>query len=154
MTGEKDRLTAHLIEVHAALRATIEDADPTLIIHADTGWRVHDVIGHVAVWYRYRVNTVRALQRGETYTIPNYVRGDYNTQQVAQRQDWPFDEILAEWEQGHADLIAALDGLSDGQFQAEVAMPWGDRLTLAEFVERMARHEAEHHQEILAALAD
>ena len=69
------------------------------------GWRVQDVLAHLACTFR----TV-----AEPGTLPPGVTGDLEATQevgVAERKDWPPDRVLAEYEELGTRAIEALAGL-------------------------------------------
>lgn len=154
MSGDtKTHLIEQLKEAHQALHATIGGLDAALVVHIDSGWRVHDILGHLGTWYGERVLTLRAWQQGQERCIPDYTSGDvFNLRAAEQRKDWPYADILADWEGRHAELIALLEEVPADQFETEILLPWGQRGTIQRFIELLIVHEHDHRQEILAAL--
>ncbi len=61
-TGDKKHLLKLLTESHSGLRATIEGIDPEWRVYTDTGWRIRDIIGHIATWDHQVAKSLRAYQ--------------------------------------------------------------------------------------------
>jgi len=69
-TGDKNHLLKLLTESHSAARATIEGIDPEWRVYTDTGWRIRDIIGHIATWDRQVAKSLQAFRTGKEYSIP------------------------------------------------------------------------------------
>lgn len=144
----KNLLLDQLNRVYSELTASIDGLDPELVVHADTGWRLQDVLGHLAVWYEERTMSLQAWLQGEEYRIKAYKRDSYNQQAYERRRDWVYGEVFAEWQQAHSDLISVLREVPSNQFDSTIVYPWGESGTVAHLIERMIIHEREHQQEI------
>ena len=49
-TDEKQRLIDLLTDTHSASRMEIEGSDLKAQIYSDSGWRIRDILGHIAGW--------------------------------------------------------------------------------------------------------
>lgn len=148
--------TAQVIEqlqdARRNFRAALDRIDPETVVYADTGWRVRDLVGHMALWYGERIRTLRAYQQGQEYRIPGFAGGAaYNQQDYEARKNLPYDEVVGDWEQAHTDLLAILRELPDSALDDETMLPWGERGTIALLLERLIAHEREHGAEIQQA---
>ena len=53
---QKKNIIKRLAETHHALEKTIEGLNLELVIHTDTGWRIRDILGHIATWDRVLIH--------------------------------------------------------------------------------------------------
>jgi hypothetical protein len=152
LSEEKTLLINQLKEAHQATQATVRAVDAGLVVHHDSGWRVQDIIGHLAQWYENRIQSVQAWQSGQEWSIPNYTSSaTYNLQAAEKRQQHPASDVYAEWERGYTDFLALLEATPPDRFETDLMLPWGDYGTLVLLVQRMIEHEQGHNQEIVAA---
>ena len=154
--ADKTHLIEQLTAVHRATETRIADLAPDLVIHADSGWRLHDIIGHIAVWYGVRVQALRAWQQGETFVLPGIdlqAVGGYNQVAFGKRRAWTYAAILADWQQSFNDLIAEVEAIDPAKLDAEMTYPWNAPGTVGYLIERMITHAQEHLDEIQQAAA-
>jgi len=59
--SEKFDLINRLGESHKTLRAAFNDTDLELVIHTGTGWRIMDILGHIATWDRQAASSLVAF---------------------------------------------------------------------------------------------
>jgi len=69
LAAEKTQLIDQLKEAHQATLATVRDLDLGLVVHTDSGWRVQDILGHLAQWYENRILSVTAWHEGGSITF-------------------------------------------------------------------------------------
>ena len=154
MTAEnKKHLHKSLSESHSGLRATIEGIDPERRIYTDADWRVRDIIGHIATWILQATKSLRAYQAGTDYAITNLEENDFNEGAVTAQRALTAQQVYGEWEQACDDIKDALEETPLELFPGDLLMPWGDeRGTIAELVEFLTDHDAEHRGEISKAI--
>jgi len=156
MTKEiKEKIILRLAETHDSLEKTIEGLDLDLVIHADTDWRIRDILGHIATWDRVLIRAIQSFLAGSEYVIPGMVgdETDYNQEKVLEQRKLPTEEIYQEWNKARNDFINAVQSTPADKFSAELAYPWGDeRGSLAVMIEYMVDHDGEHQEEILTIL--
>ena len=154
MTKEiKEEILQRLAETHDDLEKTIEGLDLDLVIHADTDWRIRDILGHIATWDRVLIHAIQSFLEGSEYVIPGMVgdETDYNQEKVLEQRKLPNEEIYQEWVKARIDFIDTVQNTPPGKFSEELAYPWGDeRGSLAVMIEYMVDHDGEHQEEILA----
>lgn len=151
--GEKEYLLDLLAETHSATRATLEGVDPEMRVYTDTGWRIRDIIGHIATWDRQVAKSIRAFREGSEYSIPNLDEDVFNQQAVLEQQELTAEQIFAEWEQARKDFKKAVQEVPLDQFPGDLLYPWGDeRGSISQLVEYMSEHDAEHREEIVKAI--
>ena len=152
---QKKNIIKRLVETHQALEKTIEGLNLELVIHADTGWMIRDILGHVATWDRVLIHTIQTFLEGSEYIIPGMAgdETDYNQEKFLEQRKLPTSQILQEWNQASKDFIEAVQQIPTDKFNDELAYPWGDeRGSLAVMIEYMVDHDGEHQEEILAAI--
>jgi len=151
----KHYLLKRLAETHSAIRAVLEGVDLELRVYVDTGWRIRDILGHLATWDGEVTKSLRAFLARTEYVIPG-LAGDeteFNEQAVAKQRDLPTQQIVAQWEQAREDFKAALNDIPADQFPGDLPYPWGDeRGSIPRLVEYMIEHDEEHRAEILKAI--
>jgi len=156
MTKEiKEEILQRLAETHEDLEKTIEGLDLDLVIHADTDWRIRDILGHIATWDRVLIHAIQSFLEGSEYVIPGMVgdETDYNQEKVLEQRKLPTEEICQEWNQARKDFINVVRSTPPEKFSEELAYPWGDeRGSLAVMIEYMVDHDGEHQEEILAVI--
>jgi hypothetical protein len=150
---DKQRLLELLTQTHSATRATLEGIDLEMPVYPDSGWRIRDIIGHIATWDRQVAKSLRAFRVGNEYAIPDLDETAFNEQDVLRQQELTTQQVFEEWEQAREDLKEAVKGIPLDQFPGDLLYPWGDeRGTIAHLVEMMAEHDVEHRDEIVKAI--
>ncbi|MFC1922646.1 DinB family protein [Chloroflexota bacterium] len=151
--GEKERLLKLLTESHSAIHATIEGIDPEWRVHTDSSWRIKDILGHIATWDRQVTKSLRAYQAGSEYAITDFEEHAFNEQAVKAQQSLTAQQVYVEWEQARQDFIDVLKEIPSDLFPGDLLYPWGDESgSIAQLVEFMTDHDAEHRDEIMKAL--
>ncbi len=151
--GDKKHLLDLLADAHSNLHATVDGIDPELRVHTDTGWRIREIIGHLATWDREVAKSIRAFRAGTEYSIPNLDEGVFNQQAALVQQELTVQQVFAEWEEAREDFKAAVQEMPSDQFPSDLLYPWGDeRGSIAHLVELMVEHDAEHRDEIVMAI--
>ncbi|MBC8506544.1 MAG: maleylpyruvate isomerase N-terminal domain-containing protein [Anaerolineales bacterium] len=154
---EKKRLIKLLAKAHIATRATLDEVDLEMPVFTDSGWRIRDIIGHIATWDQETAKSLRAYQEGSEYSIPDLdeEETEYNERAVVEQKKLSTQQILAEWEQAHGELKKAVQEIPEDQFPGDMLYPWGDeRGSIATLVEYMIEHAVEHQDEIIKALQE
>jgi hypothetical protein len=151
--GDKKHLLKLLTESHSATRVTIEGIDPEWCVYTDTGWRIRDIIGHIATWDRQVAKSLQAFRTGNEYSIPGLDEDDYNEQAVLEQRELTTQQIFSEWEQAHEEFKKTIQDMPLDKFPGDLLYPWGDeRGSIAHVVEYMIEHNVEHRDEIVKAI--
>ena len=154
---EKKHLIEILTESHLAFRALLEGVDLEMPVYKDTGWRVRDIVGHIATWDLEVAKSLQAYQTGSEYVIPG-IDGDetdYNAKAVLEQHKLSTQQILDEFERAHEELKKAVGEMPTDRFPGDMVYPWGnERGTIAQLVEYMVEHAVEHHAEIKNAIRE
>lgn len=151
---EKKQLLDKLTDTHQSVRATLDDIDLEMIVHMETGWRVRDVVGHIATWDREVAKSLRAYMAGFEYLIPDLDEGEneFNEAAVRGQRKLTSEQILDEFEKAYDELWVAIVDISSDCFPGELLYPWGDeRGDITKLVEYFIEHAVEHQEEILKA---
>lgn len=149
---ENMHLLDELNESQAATRAVWEQTEPEMHVHGDTGWRVRDILAHIAVWDHESAKSLRAYRAGGEYAIPNLVEDDFNHQSILEWREQTAEAVLDQYEQARQEFKDAIQDIPYDMYPGDLLYPWGDeRGTIAQLVDYMIEHEAEHRQEILKA---
>jgi hypothetical protein len=148
----KNRLLDRLSEAHHAVEATLDNVHLETPVHNDTGWRVRDILGHIATWDREAARSLRAYRAGSEYIIPDFDEDEYNHRAVSEQRKLSVGQILEEFEGAYNELRTAIQEMPDDRFPGDLLYPWGDeRGDIATLVEYMIEHADEHNDEIKQA---
>jgi hypothetical protein len=152
--NEKKRLIDSLTEAHLAVRTALDDVDLEKPVYEDTGWRVRDILGHIATWDQVVAKSLRAYLAGSEYLVPNSseYEDDFNESEVLEQQKMSTQQILDEFETAYEEFKKAIQEIPEEQFPGDLLYPWGDeRGDIATMVDYMIEHAIEHRDEIIKA---
>ena len=151
---EKKRLIDNLTDAHLALRKMLDEVDLEMPVYKDSGWRVRDIVGHIATWDREVAKSLNAYRSGSEYLTPDLDEEEveFNEKAVQEQKKLSTGQILSELEQAYEEFRAAIQDMPDDQFPGDLQYPWGDeRGDIATLVEYMIEHAVEHRDEIAKA---
>lgn len=151
---EKQRLIRLLKETLSDTLAVLERVDDyNAVAHSDSGWRVKDVIGHMAAWDHEAAAALRAFSRGEEYHIPGYAGMEgYNWREYEKRKELDAERVVAGWREAYKDMQSALDEVPLDKMRKRFRFPWGAWGTVTAMIEVMVGHERWHWEEILKVM--
>lgn len=150
---DREYLSKLLSDSHSDTQSTIEGTDLEWVVYGDSGWRIRDVIGHIAEWDRQVTKSLRAYQAGTEYAIPNLDENEFNEAAFMEQRASAAEQVYAEWELARQDFIKAVRETTANLFTGEMLYPWEDeRGSIAQLVQYMVDHDVEHREEILNAL--
>lgn len=150
--GEKERLMQMLADSQSATRDLIQGLDPLLQVHPPDGWRVREVIGHLAAWDRQVVKSLRAYREDSEYAIADFDEDAFNQSAASRQASLTDHQVMQDWEAARQDFIAAVAEIPLDLFPGDLLYPWGDeRGSIAQLVREMVEHDQEHRQEISQA---
>lgn len=151
------------VERAEALAARLGERDlecPT----CEDGWTVKQVFAHLASMGASPSFFVAMAQRASSGSGGGVDAGigggfdidAFNKQQVEMRQDRALGELVDEFRKGHGSGVAMLKSLPDDLLNKKMPDPFrGGMSTTLEMIQgSCGEHEAEHMNEIEAALAD
>lgn len=151
----KNYLLKRLSDTHVSLQETLEGVELEQIIYKDTGWRIRDILGHIATWDREVIHALHAFLEGSEYVIPGLAgdETDFNAQKVIEQRDLSSSEIYDEWNQARDDFKEVVSKIPPNQFSSELPFPWGDESgSISVLINYMIEHNEEHQSEIVEAL--
>jgi tetratricopeptide (TPR) repeat protein len=154
---EKKRLVDSLTEAHLSARSVIDNADLEMPVYKESGWRVRDIVGHIATWDQEITNSLRAYQEGLEYLTPDLDEEEveFNESAVLEQRKLSTQQILGEFESAFENFKRAIEETPDDRFPGDLLYPWGDeRGDIATMVEYMIEHAIEHRDEIENAMQE
>lgn len=131
--------------------ADLEILDPALIVYPESGWRVQDVLAHVAGWNHEVANALVAHLAGVEYYIPNYDQESFNQALYKSCKDQTPEQVSEAWRISRARLQEAAEKLTDAQLTAQIFYPSGERGRADALLDEVLEHEAEHFAHMLSA---
>lgn len=149
--NQKQAFIADFNRLFTAINFALANLNPETIIYHDSGWRVRDLLAHLAVWYGERIKCLRAYQQNKEYQIPDFDMNMFNHDTVAERAARSFAEIQAEWEQVHTDLLIELEAIPASDYDEETRYPWGAYGPISTLIAKLIDHAEEHLAEFVAA---
>jgi hypothetical protein len=147
--SESEQLLAALDETRDAVRAILAKLDPSAVVFPDVGWRVKDLLAHVAAWEDEAARSIEAYRDGRSYRIPNYTSEAVYNQEVY--REWATADVAtirAEWETARDRLKAAVAAVGERLDTADLVFPWGARGSVKHLVGDMVGHEREHAEHL------
>ena len=154
-TKDKKNLLDKLTEAHLATLVVLEKTNLEMPIYEDSGWRVRDILGHIATWNQQTAISINAYRAGEEYLIPDLdeEEADFNGRAVEEQKKLSSQQLLSEWEEAYNELKKAVQDMPADRFPGDMLYPWGDeRGSIVDLVEYMIEHCDEHRDEIIKAL--
>ena len=154
---EKKRLINSLTEAHLALRKMLDEVDLEMPVYKDSGWRVRDILGHVATWDREVAKSLNAYRAGSEYLTPNLDEEEveFNEKAVQEQKKLSVAQLFSELEQAYEEFKAAIQDMPDERFPGDLLYPWGnERGDIATLAEYMIEHAVEHRDEIAKAVQE
>jgi hypothetical protein len=121
----------------------LDDVDLEMVVHKETGWRVRDVVGHIATWDREVAKSLRANMAGFEYLTPDLDEdeNEFNEAAVREQRKLTSEQILDEFEKAYDELWVAIVDISPDRFPGELLYPWGDeRGDITKLVEYFIEH--------------
>lgn len=137
-----------------ALTDALPDAQRAAPLIPD-GWGVHEIIGHLSFWQQFTLNCLRDTAKdGRPAPLPpDSIYDDLNGRAVAQRKDWTWHRLRAEYANTMNALIERISAMDDPALQFTVPSPWVNDtriLTLETMVrEDVLKHGDEHLQALI-----
>jgi hypothetical protein len=148
---EKQNLLEKLDKHRLALLAELKEIDLQKIVYENSGWRVRDIVGHIATWNLETARSLNAFLSGSEYSIPDLdqTEVDYNERAVVAQKKFTDSQILKEWEHSLDELTNAIQEIPSDNFSGTLLYPWGDEYgSITLLVEYMIGHAIEHLDDI------
>lgn len=150
----KQELLNQIAATHLDAIRELEAVDPLRVVYEESGWRVKDVVGHVVTWESEYLRSLHAFKRGGEYAINGW-RGDddFNGYAATRRMDEPMANFFTEWRSLRNWLGILVRPMTDEQLDTELLFPDHERATARQLLIDILEHQAEHMEDIRAALA-
>ncbi len=153
----KESIRQQILADHAESLAVLKRLTPkqwAAPVPSDEGapWTARDVLAHLAVSEGGQLGQVTRLLAGEQTVPPDFDLNRFNRGSVKKRADKSVDELLAEIESAHAQVLAALDAVAEADLDKTGRHARGDIITVAEFFTRITAHRREHAHQLKQAL--
>src|SRR5689334_23224792 len=98
---ETERLIRLLDDAYNETMGVFNRIDANAVAHADMGWRVKDVMSHLAAWEVACIDSLRAYRKGQEHTVVGAGQfasdDDFNRHSYEQRKDRDAIQIHDEW---------------------------------------------------------
>jgi hypothetical protein len=118
--------------------------------HAIGNWTIFDMLSHLAGWAVWRVNaTKELLKTGRTDFSHFTTVGKFNADNVADRVNHTWEQIVQEVEYADEEWIALLNSLSEEEIFVSTHFRSPAWKTLAEWVKIAFDHYAHHARAII-----
>lgn len=152
-TAEKERLIKLLAAERFKTMQALRDVNDFTLIYQESGWRIKDILGHIATWEREALATVQAFNAQDSYSLgADLDIEQYNQQQFEQRKGYFPAQIRMDWGMVRRDLQFVMNQVPPEMFFDVIDLPWNEKGTISEMIDILVKHEAEHLAEILAVL--
>jgi uncharacterized protein (TIGR03083 family) len=151
----KDTIRAELVEAQRTLIDALDQvgADDWLRSSPNEGWTVRDLLTHLTTSESGFVPTLRRMAAGEGGVPADFDPNRWNAGQLRRRGDLPTDQLRAELESAHRDMLALLDSLDDSALDNRGHLSSGAEGSTEENFRLVAFHKRTHTADIRAAFA-
>jgi hypothetical protein len=146
-------LAQNLEKSYSALQDLVTGIDLDLPIAANPGWKVRDILWHLAAWDREVAQAIEAFESGGRYSIPDFDEDRYNQESIDSGRQLSPEQVQKESLSARLEFIRVVERFPPGQMQSSLLYPWGDESgDLTRLVNYMLEHDDEHRFEIAATL--
>lgn len=150
-TAQKERLINLLASERFKTMQALREVNDFTLIYQEGGWRIKDILGHIATWEREALATLQAFNAQDTYSLGLDIE-QYNQQQFEQRKGYFPAQIRMDWGMVRRDLQFVINQVPAERFFDVIDFPWNEKGTISQMIDILVKHEAEHLAEILAVL--
>lgn len=141
-----------LKESHSATRHVVDGIDPEFRVHAESGWTVRDILGHIGAWDTQAARSLRAFGVGTEYSLADEDDEAFNQAEHQRLRQLDTRQSYAAWEDARNEFIAAIEQLPDELDTGVLRFPWRERGPLTQLIDEMIEHDVEHREELNAAI--
>lgn len=111
-------------------------------------WRARDVLSHVTISEGGQLAVIQRILAGQGGVPADFDLNRYNRRAVQKQGERTVDDMLASIARDHAQVLAALDGVSDADLDKAGRHARGDTLTVEQFFHRITEHRRQHAEEL------
>jgi hypothetical protein len=150
---DRESLVRQLERTQYEGMATLTELDPEALVYADSGWKVKDIIAHLAAWDEPTATCFRAYAEGGEYSIIGY-KGveDFNWTEYEKRRNLPYAEVYAGWDAARTRIKEVVAILSPEQLAGTMRYPAGNLGNCTQLIREVWEHQQLHFDDILAAV--
>lgn len=151
----KDALRDDLVEAQRALLDVLDQVGPDDWPRPspNEGWTVRDLLTHLTTAESGFVPTLRRMGAGEGGVPADFDPNRWNAGQLRRRGDPPPEQLRAELESAHHDMLAVLDSLSEAALDNRGHLSSGQEGSTEDNFRLVAFHKRSHTDDIRAAFA-
>jgi hypothetical protein len=137
-----------LNHARAEMLQVLDDADPHMEL--SPGWRLREVLAHIAGWDAVIAACLQAHADGEAYTPVDFPGTDaFNRQSLEARSQLSYEQVAADWKQQRENLVAVLRAIPPEKFEQPLVFPWGQVGAIEDVLRGFASHERRHTGEFV-----
>ncbi len=157
MSDRKDKLRQTIQSDDAASMAIFKRLSPeqwSQPVPSDEGaeWKARDVLNHVAISESGQLTVIQRVLAGQGGVPEDFDINRYNRRSVQKQAERTTDDMLAGIEQAHAQVLSALEAVSDADLHKTGRHARGDTLTIEQFFHRITEHRRQHAQALASHL--
>ncbi len=157
MTDRKAKLHETILADHAASLKVFQglseaDWQTPVPSEEEAPWTARDVLAHLAVSEGGQLGVVSRLLGGGVGIPDDFDLARYNRRSVQKQAAKTVPELLAQIEQDHLAVLAALDALDEADLDKTGRHARGDVLTVEQFFHRITEHRRQHAEELQRTL--
>lgn len=147
MNEEKHKLIAELDQARSMIHDLLSELNRSEEVYP--GWKVKDLLGHIAGWDEAIIATLRAHKTGGTPDTPAAQGIDfYNALSTAKRKDLAYEVVYKEWIEQREEMKRLIIEMPDDKLNEPILLPWSQMGSIAQVIAIFAHHEASHAAEI------
>ena len=149
----KDALRRDLADAQRALLDALDQVGPDdwLRPSPNDGWTVRDLLTHLTTAESGFVPALRRMAAGQGGVPADFDPNRWNASQLRRRGDPPPDQLRAELESAHSEMLALLDSLADAALDNRGNLSSGREGSTGDNFRLVADHKRSHTQDIRAA---
>ena len=153
MSERKDKLRQTIKADDAASLAIFRRISPKQWeqpVPSDEGatWRARDVLNHVTISEGGQLVVIQRVLDGQGGVPEDFDLNRYNRRAVQKQAERTVDDMLTSIERDHAQVLAALDGMSEADLDKTGRHARGDTLNVTQFFQRITEHRRQHAEEL------
>ncbi|MGI9148806.1 MAG: DinB family protein [Chloroflexota bacterium] len=120
---------------------------------SNEGWMIRDVLVHLTASESGFVPTLRRMSAGDGGVSSDFDPDRWNASQLRRRNEMPHQQLRAELESAHAQMLALLDTLDAAALDHRGHLSSGGEGSTEDNFRLVASHKRTHTADIQAALA-
>lgn len=155
-SDRKAAIRADLVDAQRALMDALDRVGPEDWLRrspANAGWMVRDLLVHLTTSEAGFVPTLRRMAAGEGGVPADFDPNRWNAGQLRRRNDSPPEQLRAELEAAHAQMLALLDSLEVAALDHRGHLSSGAEGSTEDNFRLVADHKRAHTEDIRAAFA-